>query len=75
MFAGSLPPAYAPEPYQMENQHSVENPYPVENAYPASVASAGPTPPRRRSSYYILLSLAALALFAISMFVTILVLA
>ncbi|HWJ52472.1 MAG TPA: protein kinase [Propionibacteriaceae bacterium] len=74
MFAGSLPPAYAPEPYQMENQ-PVENPYPVENAYPASVASAGPTPPRRRSSYYILLSLAALALFAISMFVTVLVLA
>jgi serine/threonine protein kinase len=64
VFATSMSPAYAPEPY------------PAESSYPVSVATAGPeTPTRRRASYYILLSIAALALFAISMFVTILLLA
>jgi eukaryotic-like serine/threonine-protein kinase len=76
VFAGSMPPAYAPEPYQVESPYPVENPYPVKNQSPVSVATTGPeTPPRRRASYYILLSVAALALFAISMFVTVLVLA
>jgi eukaryotic-like serine/threonine-protein kinase len=63
VFPASMPPAYAPEPY------------PLESSYPVSVADAVPEPPlRRRASYYILLSIAALALFAISMFVTILLL-
>ena len=75
MPVGSPPPAYAPELYQTEHPYPVETPYPVANPYPASVTTTGPTPPRRRASYYILLSLAALALFAISMFVTVLVLA
>ncbi len=61
--AGSLPPTYAPIPY------SAPTPSPV----PATVA-VPPRPPRRSTSYYVLLGLAALALFAISMFVTILLL-
>ena len=63
VLAASMPSSYAPELY---------NPEP---AYPVSMATAEPEPPaRRRASYYILLSIAALALFAISMFVTILLL-
>ena len=59
----SLPPAYAPTPYTPEN------------SYPVSVAAPVSEPPaRRRASYYLLLSIAALALFAMSMFVTILLL-
>jgi eukaryotic-like serine/threonine-protein kinase len=61
--AASMPPAYAPAPYAPDI------------AYPVGVAtSVPPAAPRRRASYYILLSIAALALFAISMFVTILLL-
>ena len=49
--------------------------YPPEPVYPAGMATAEPElPARRRASYYVLLSIAALALFAISMFVTILLL-
>jgi serine/threonine protein kinase len=62
-YAASMPPAYPPTPYQPEA------------SYPISVDTVGPEPPqRRRASYYVLLSIAALALFAISMFVTILLL-
>jgi serine/threonine protein kinase len=62
-FTAEMPEAYPPGPYQPEG------------SYPTGVAAAGPEPPPRRgASYYVLLSIAALALFAISMFVTILVL-
>jgi serine/threonine protein kinase len=61
-YAASMPPAYAPTSYQPET------------AYPVSVATPEPERARRRASYYILLSIAALALFAISMFGTILLL-
>jgi hypothetical protein len=56
-------PAYAPTP------HAPESSYPVSVAAPVSEP-----PARRRASYYLLLSIAALALFAMSMFVTILLL-
>ena len=60
VFATTMPPEYAPTPY------------PPEDTYPVPVAPAGPAPPHRRgAAYYVLLSIAALALFAISMFVTI----
>ena len=63
VLGASMPSAYAPELYTPEP------------AYPVSMATAEPEPPaRRRASYYILLSITALALFAISMFVTILLL-
>ena len=58
MLAASMP--YGPESY------------PPVSAYPGSMATE--RPPRRPASYYVLLSTAALALFAISMFVTILLL-
>ena len=62
-YAGSVPPVWDHGPY------TVPDPYPV--AVPERTAE----PARRRStSYYVLLALAALALFAISMFVTILLL-
>jgi serine/threonine protein kinase len=61
-YAASTPPPNAPTPYQPEA------------AYPVGVATAGPEQPRRVASYYVLLSIAALALFAISMFVTVLLL-
>ena len=63
-YAGSLPPTYAPVPY------SAPTPHPVAE----TVAAQPRQPPRRSTSYYVLLGLAALALFAISMFVTILLL-
>ena len=62
-YAGSLPPTYAPVPY------SAPPPQPV-----TTTVAVPPKPPRRSTSYYVLLGLAALALFAISMFVTILLL-
>jgi eukaryotic-like serine/threonine-protein kinase len=63
VFTAEVPEAYAPAPNQPEG------------SYPTSVAAAGPKPPGRRgAAYYVLLSIAALALFAISMFVTILIL-
>lgn len=62
-YAASAPPQYAPVPYP------AATPQPVV----ASVSEHAPAP-RRSRSYYVLLGLAALALFAISMFVTILLL-
>ena len=63
-YAGSLPPTYPPTPYaEPEARPAV-----------ATVAEQPKRPPRRSASYYLLLGLAALALFAISMFVTILLL-
>lgn len=67
----------APEPVLAEPMQSAYTPelYPPEPGYPVGLATAEPEPPaRRRASYYVLLSIAALALFAISMFVTILLL-
>ncbi len=63
-YAGSLPPTYAPVPY------TAPTPTPVT----ATMAEHPRRAPRRSTSYYVLLGLAALALFAISMFVTILLL-
>jgi eukaryotic-like serine/threonine-protein kinase len=63
-YAGSLPPTYAPIPYATPGPHPVG----------ATVAEQSRPAPRRSISYYVLLGLAALALFAISMFVTILLL-
>jgi hypothetical protein len=60
VFATTMPPEYAPTPYPPEDPH----PFPV-------AAAAPEPPPRRGAAYYVLLSIAALALFAISMFVTI----
>ena len=63
-YAGSMPPTYPPIPYaEQEARPAV-----------AAVAEQPKRPPRRSASYYLLLGLAALALFAISMFVTILLL-
>ena len=63
-YAGSMPPTYPPTPYaEPEARPAV-----------ATVAEQPKRPPRRSASYYLLLGLAALALFAISMFVTILLL-
>ena len=59
----SLPPTYPPTPY------GEPNPQPV-----ATVEDQRQSRSRRSPSYYVLLVLAALALFAISMFVTILLL-
>jgi eukaryotic-like serine/threonine-protein kinase len=59
--AQSMPPVYAPMPYAPESS------YPVDAVAPGPVSRQ-----RRRASYYILLGVAALALFAISMFATIL---
>jgi hypothetical protein len=51
------------------------SPYPPVIASPVNAPNPEPEPqPRRGASYYILLSVAALALFAASMFVTILLL-
>ena len=63
-YAGSLPPTYAPVP------NSAPTPPPIA----ATVAEHPKRAPRRSTSYYVLLGLAALALFAISMYVTILLL-
>jgi serine/threonine protein kinase len=63
-YADSLPPTYLPTPYAEPDRRPVET----------SVAEQPKRPPRRSAAYYILLGLAALALFAISMFVTILLL-
>ena len=63
-YAGSLPPTYAPVPY------TAPTPTPVT----ATMAEHPRRAPRRSTSYYVLLGIAALALFAISMFVTILLL-
>ena len=62
--AGSMPPTYPPVPYAEPEARPVA----------ATVAEQPRRPPRRSASYYLLLGLAALALFAISMFVTILLL-
>lgn len=61
VYAGSQPPAYAPTPYVEPN--------PIPTPGPERVLSR-----RRNTSYYVLLGLAALALFAISMLLTILLL-
>jgi eukaryotic-like serine/threonine-protein kinase len=62
VFAAEMPEAYSPATYQPEG------------SYPTSVPAVAPERrPRRGASYYVLLSIAALALFAISMFVTILI--
>jgi serine/threonine protein kinase len=63
-YVGSLPPSHPATPYPVPNPPSA----------PATVAEHPRPAPRRSASYYILLGLAALALFAISMFVTILLL-
>jgi eukaryotic-like serine/threonine-protein kinase len=61
-YAASLPPTSSASPY------AAPHPQPV-----ATVADQGKRP-RRGAAYYVLLGLAALALFALSMFVTILLL-
>jgi serine/threonine protein kinase len=63
-YAGSPPPTYAPVPYATPGPPPVATP----------VAEQPSRAARRGIAYYVLLSLAALALFAISMFVTILLL-
>jgi serine/threonine protein kinase len=61
--AAAAAPAYHPTPYG------------AESSYPVGVAAAVSKPTaRRRASYYIMLGVAALALFALSMFLTILAL-
>lgn len=62
-YAASVPPVWD------HGSYAVPDPYPV--ATPERTAEPAP---RRSTSYYVLLSIAALALFAISMFVTILLL-
>ena len=61
---GSVPPSHPTTPYAVPNLPPAT----------ATVAERARAEPRRSASYYILLGLAALALFAISMFVTILLL-
>jgi eukaryotic-like serine/threonine-protein kinase len=61
-YGGSVPPSYPVDPYAA--------PQPATT----TVAQQPRRAPRRSASYYILLALAALALFALSMFVTILIL-
>ena len=58
--------AYAPIPYSA--------PTPITRSAATVAGSPTAAAPRRSTSYYVLLGLAGLALFAISMFVTILLL-
>jgi hypothetical protein len=63
-YVDSLPPS----------SQTTRYPVPAQQPAAATVAERPRPAPRRSASYYIMLGLAALALFALSMFVTILVL-
>lgn len=63
---GTQPPSYPPNPYL---QHQPQQQYVEQTPTPAAESDSGET--QRPALFYILIGLAALALFAISLFVTI----